>query len=102
MPSPHCSSPSIVTSDLPKSGPIGKIALLSHIYNMAREWGITEKQNPAAGARKNKEKPRDFYAGPQIWDAVYHQAPPELRGAAEHMAFRHHHNPKPQKRKSPD
>jgi len=60
-----------------------EISLLSHIFNMAREWGITEKVNPAAGVRKNKEKPRDFYAGPEIWDAVYRQAPPELRDAMD-------------------
>ncbi|MNF60912.1 hypothetical protein D3C81_1905590 [compost metagenome] len=35
-----------------------EISLLSHIYNIAREWGITIKENPAAGVRKNKETPR--------------------------------------------
>lgn len=60
-----------------------EIALLSHIYNMAREWGVTEKENPAAGVRKNKERPRDFYAGPEIWDAVYECAVPELRDAMD-------------------
>ncbi|CAM3933892.1 tyrosine-type recombinase/integrase [Pseudomonas wadenswilerensis] len=60
-----------------------EIALLSHIYNMAREWGITEKENPATGVRKNKERPRDFYAGPEIWNAVYQYAAPELRDAMD-------------------
>lgn len=60
-----------------------EISLLSHIYNMAREWGITEKENPAAGVRKNKERPRDFYAGPAIWDAVYRWASSELRDAMD-------------------
>ncbi|WP_422421821.1 tyrosine-type recombinase/integrase [Pseudomonas sp. GZD-222] len=60
-----------------------EIALLSHIYNMAREWGITEKENPATGVRKNKERPRDFYAGPEIWDAVYRWAASELRDAMD-------------------
>lgn len=31
-----------------------EISLLSHIYNIAREWGVGEN-NPAAGVRKNKE-----------------------------------------------
>jgi len=60
-----------------------EISLLSHIYNMAREWGITEKENPAAGVRKNKERPRDFYAGPEIWNAVYECASGELRDAMD-------------------
>lgn len=60
-----------------------EISLLSHIYNMAREWGITERENPAAGVRKNKERPRDFYAGPEIWTAVYECAASELRDAMD-------------------
>lgn len=60
-----------------------EISLLSHIYNMAREWGITEKENPASGVRKNKERPRNFYAGPVIWDAVYKLAVAELRDAMD-------------------
>lgn len=60
-----------------------EISLLSHIFNMAREWGITEKENPAAGVRKNKERPRDFYAGPEIWNAVYGNAVPELQDAMD-------------------
>lgn len=60
-----------------------EISLLSHIYNMAREWGITERENPAAGVRKNKERPRDFYAGPEIWNAVYACAASELRDAMD-------------------
>ncbi|MGX1127292.1 phage integrase [Pseudomonas sp. HLS-6 TE3448] len=60
-----------------------EIALLSHIFNMAREWGITDRPNPATGIRKNKETPRDFYAGPAIWDAVYEHATSELRDAMD-------------------
>lgn len=60
-----------------------EISLLSHIYNIAREWGISDKENPAAGVRKNKEKPRDFYADAEIWDAVYSLAVPELRDAMD-------------------
>ncbi|MNO48168.1 hypothetical protein D3C76_385000 [compost metagenome] len=60
-----------------------ELALLSHIYNMAREWGITTIDNPVTGVRKNKEKPRDFYATPEIWDAVYAKASSELRDAMD-------------------
>jgi integrase len=60
-----------------------EISLLSHIYNIAREWGISNKENPAAGVRKNKETPRDFYADATIWNAVYAVAVPELRDAMD-------------------
>lgn len=59
-----------------------EISLLSHIYNIAREWGITDK-NPAAGVRKNKETPRDYYARDEVWKAVYGKAPSELRDAMD-------------------
>ncbi|WP_445496748.1 tyrosine-type recombinase/integrase [Pseudomonas sp. 8(2025)] len=60
-----------------------EISLLSHIYNIAREWGVTDKENPAAGVRKNKETPRDFYADASIWNAVYGVAVSELRDAMD-------------------
>ena len=60
-----------------------EIALLSHIFNMAREWGFTDKENPCAGVRKNKEKVRDFYANDVVWAAVYGQAPQELKDAMD-------------------
>lgn len=60
-----------------------EIALLSTIFTFGREWGITDKANPCFGLRRNKETPRDFYAGEIVWDAVYVQAPPELRDAMD-------------------
>lgn len=60
-----------------------EIALLSHIWNMAREWGYTAKENPVRGVRKNKEKPRDFYADDAVWAAVYAAACDELRDAMD-------------------
>lgn len=60
-----------------------EIALFSHIYNIAREWGYTAKENPCRGVRKNKEVPRDFYADKQIWDAVYSEACQELKDAMD-------------------
>lgn len=38
-----------------------EIALLSHIWNKSREWGYTERENPCAGVKKNKEAPRGVY-----------------------------------------
>ena len=58
-----------------------EIALLSHIFNMAREWGYTAKDNPVRGIRKNKEKPRDFYPDEAVWAAVFERAPVELQDA---------------------
>ncbi|MDO4683991.1 MAG: tyrosine-type recombinase/integrase [Lautropia sp.] len=60
-----------------------ELALLSHVWNMAREWGFTAKENPVKGVRKNKERPRDYYADSAVWDAVYGQACPELRDAMD-------------------
>lgn len=52
-----------------------EIATLSHVFNMAREWGLTTKENPCQGVRKNREKPRDYYANDVVWTAVYNKAP---------------------------
>lgn len=60
-----------------------EISLLSHIFNLAREWGYTTRENPATRLRKNPEKPRDYYATREVWDAVYAQAAPELRDAMD-------------------
>ncbi|MFN3543758.1 MAG: tyrosine-type recombinase/integrase [Thiobacillus sp.] len=60
-----------------------EIALLSHVWNIAREWGFTAKENPVKGVRKNKEKPRDFYADDAVWGAVYAAAPVELQDAMD-------------------
>lgn len=60
-----------------------EIALLSHVINMAREWGLTVRENPCQGIRKNKEAPRDFYANAAVWDAVYEAAAQELQIAMD-------------------
>lgn len=60
-----------------------EITLLSHVFNMAREWGYTAKENPCRGVRKNKEEPRDFYADKEVWDAVYAVACEELQDAMD-------------------
>jgi integrase len=60
-----------------------EIATLSHIFNIAREWGLTTKENPCQGVRKNKETPRDYYANDVVWDAVYRKAAQELKDAMD-------------------
>jgi integrase len=50
---------------------------------MAREWGYTKNENPCRGVRKNKEKPRDFYADKGVWTAVYQVACTELQDAMD-------------------
>ena len=60
-----------------------EIALLSTIFTFAREWGLTDKSNPCFGLRRNKETPRDFYAGDIVWNAVYTEAPQELKDAMD-------------------
>ncbi|ROO00539.1 integrase [Pseudomonas moraviensis] len=60
-----------------------EIALLSTMFTFAREWGLTEKANPCFGLRRNKEAPRDFYAGDIIWNAVYEQAGQDLKDAMD-------------------
>ncbi|WP_370599602.1 tyrosine-type recombinase/integrase [Pseudomonas nitroreducens] len=60
-----------------------EIATLSHVFNIAREWGLTKKENPCRGVRKNKESPRDYYAKDIVWDAVYRRAVPELKDAMD-------------------
>ena len=60
-----------------------EIALLSHTFTIAREWGLTDNANPCFGVRRNKEKPRDYYAGEIVWNAVYSEAAQELKDAMD-------------------
>lgn len=47
-----------------------ELALLSHVFNMAREWGLRTHQNPVQGIRKHRTDPRRFYADDATWAAV--------------------------------
>lgn len=60
-----------------------EISLLSHIFNMAREWGYTANENPCRGVRKNKETPRAFDADDTVWFAVYNEGTSVLRNAMD-------------------
>ena len=59
-----------------------EISLLS-LWNMAREWGYTDRANPARGVRKNIETGRDFYADESVWEAVQEHAGLELKAAMQ-------------------
>lgn len=59
-----------------------EIALLSHVFTIAVEWGFADR-NPCLKVRRNKEKVRDYYATDQVWDAVYSEAVQELKDAMD-------------------
>ncbi|TAF98815.1 MAG: integrase, partial [Betaproteobacteria bacterium] len=48
-----------------------EMALLSHMLNRAREWGMTEKPNPCQGVRKHREQSRNRYVSDEEYLAVW-------------------------------
>lgn len=58
-------------------------ALFSHIWNMARAWGVTALPNPCAGIKGFSEKGRDIYIEDNILDAVWQAADVPLRDALD-------------------
>jgi hypothetical protein len=60
-----------------------ELAVLSHMWNKAREWGYTNAPNPVQGVSKNKETPRDFYADDAVWNAVRDLGVEELQIAMD-------------------
>jgi integrase len=60
-----------------------ELAVLSHMWNKAREWGYTNAPNPVQGVSKNKETPRDFYADDTVWHAVRDLGVDELQVAMD-------------------
>ncbi len=56
-------------------------ALLSHIWNWAREMGYTSLPNPCAGVRGNKESGRDIYVEDDVFAAVWKASSETLRDA---------------------
>ena len=51
-----------------------EIAVMSHIFNRAREWGYLDSSNPCAGIRKFKEKGREIYVSDADYKRVWDQA----------------------------
>ena len=58
-------------------------ALFSHIWNMARAWGVTDKPNPCAGIKGFSEQGRDIYIENDILEAVWRVACAPLRDAMD-------------------
>ncbi|HGL6718385.1 tyrosine-type recombinase/integrase [Burkholderia contaminans] len=58
-------------------------ALLSHVYNKAREWGYTSAPNPCAGVKGFRENGRDIYVTDEDFRAVYAVAHPTLQDAMD-------------------
>lgn len=58
-------------------------ALLSHIFNKAREWGYTDAPNPCAGVKGFSEPGRDKYVEESEFRAVYAQACVPVRNAMD-------------------
>lgn len=60
-----------------------ELALFSHIWNMAREWGATDLPNPCAGVKRNPTKGRDVYISDADYTAILAKAAPTLADAME-------------------
>lgn len=58
-------------------------ALLSAIWNFARQAGYTTLANPCAGVKGNKESGRDNYVEDEMFEAVYTHADQPLRDALD-------------------
>lgn len=58
-------------------------ALLSHIWNMARAWGITALPNPCAGIKGFSEIGRDNYTEDDVLLAVWEAGDQALRDALD-------------------
>lgn len=58
-------------------------ALLSHLFNKAREWGYTDAPNPCQGVKGFTEAGRDRYVTDAEFEAVRRAAHPTVRDAME-------------------
>lgn len=57
-----------------------EIRTFSHIWNKAREWGMTDRANPCSGIARLKEKGRHHvYIEEDVFNAVYESADSELK-----------------------
>ena len=58
-------------------------ALISHIWNNARQWGYTNKINPCQGVEGFTETPREVYIEDNIYKMVYEVACQPLKDAID-------------------
>jgi integrase len=57
--------------------------LFNLIWNLAREWGYTDKPNPCAGVKGFSEKSRDVYIEDNIYNLVYSYADQPTKDALD-------------------
>lgn len=55
----------------------------SHMFNMARAWGWTERENPCAGIEGFSLEKREVYITDRVYRAVYEQGNDALRDAMD-------------------
>ena len=60
-----------------------ELSLFSHIFNTAREKGLTKAANPCAGVKKNAEEGRDVYVEDDLYAKVYAVADQPTRDAMD-------------------
>lgn len=60
-----------------------EVALLSHIFNFARERGLTDAFNPCVGVRRNKETGRTVYVEDDLFRRVWDAADEPTRDAMD-------------------
>lgn len=58
-------------------------ALFSHVFNYARDTGLTDEPNPCAGVSSYTEDGRDVYVSDALFDAAWNAAPDPLRDALD-------------------
>lgn len=58
-------------------------ALLSAIWNFAREMGYTSLANPCSGVKGNRERGRDVYIEDSVYQAVYENASAGLQDSMD-------------------
>lgn len=62
-----------------------EVSLFNHIWNMAREWGYTDKISPSTGVKKFKIQYRDIYVEDFILEKIYHCATGDMKDIMDVM-----------------
>lgn len=57
--------------------------LFNLIWNQARSWGYTDKENPCTGIQGHSEKARDVYIDDKIYELVYAKADQPTKDALD-------------------
>lgn len=62
-----------------------EVGLFNHVWNMAREWGYTDKISPSTGVKKFKINYRDIYVEDYILEKIYDCATGDMKDIIEVM-----------------